>query len=116
MLLILLLALFGGLLVFIGGFLIAPIIMGLYLLISLNIFGRHHNEAFSALKIEGYKNFLRFKIRKNGDLEIYPVGVKKVIKNWQPNATGRLVPNEASPENEAFLIEGPICFSKPPGN
>ena len=38
MLLILLLALFGGLLVFIGGFLIAPIIMGLYLLILLNIF------------------------------------------------------------------------------
>lgn len=106
--------LLGGLLVFIGGFLIGPIIMGIYLFISLNIFGRHHNEAFSALKIEGYKNFLRFKIRENGDLMIYPVGVKKVIKTWRPNSTGRLVPNKTAKENEAFLIEGPICFSKAP--
>lgn len=104
--------LLGGLLVFIGGFLIGPIIMGIYLFISLNIFGRHHNEAFSALKIEGYKNFLRFKIRENGDLTIYPVGVKKVIKRWRPNSTGRLVPHKKRKENDAFLIEGPICFSK----
>jgi hypothetical protein len=104
--------LFGGLLVFIGGFLIAPTIMGIYLFISLNIFGRHHNEAFSALKIEGYKNFLRFKIEKNGDLRIYPVGVKKVVKSWRADQTGRLVPSKTAKDNEAFLIEGPICFSK----
>ena len=33
--------------------------MGVYLLISLNVFGRHSEEAFSGLRIEDYKHFLR---------------------------------------------------------
>lgn len=107
----------AGLFLFIGGFFVGPFIMGAYLFFSLNVFGKHHNEALSALRIEDYKNFVRFKIKENGDLTIYPVGVKEVIKDW-PDPTKlrgkRIKPNNPKKENEAFLIEGPICYVKRP--
>jgi hypothetical protein len=105
-----------GLIIFGLGFVVGPTIMGLYLLISLNVFRRHHNEAFSALKIEDYKNFLRFKIEPNGNLTIYPVGVKKVITDWPDSAAGRIEPKNKGnldPETVPFLIEDPINFCKP---
>lgn len=101
--------------IFAGGFLVGPTIMGVYLFISLNIFGRHHNEAFSAIKIQDYKNFLRLKIEEDGTLVIYPIGVKKVFKEW-PNPLpekGRIEPSSKRVENEPFLIEPPIRYSKP---
>jgi len=105
----------GAIAIFAGGFAAGPTIMGVYLFFSLNVFGRHHNEALSALKIEDYKNFLRFKIEENGDLVIYPVGVKKVFKDWPDPLPekGRIEPNRKAPENEPFLIEAPIRYSKP---
>lgn len=54
----------------------------MYLFISLHIFGRHDNEAFSALKIEDYKNFLRMHIDTNGNLTIYPIKIEKVPRKW----------------------------------
>ncbi|MCH8292713.1 hypothetical protein IH992_16595 [Candidatus Poribacteria bacterium] len=71
--------LFGGIL---GG-----LLMGIYLLLSNLLLGVHTNEIFSALKIQNYKNFLRLHIDKDG-LTIYPIGVRKVCKNWdfQANA------------------------------
>ena len=61
-----------------GGYIAGSFIMGAYLYISLHFFGRHSNEAFSALKIEGYKNFLRFHIDKSGTLTIYPIKIETV--------------------------------------
>lgn len=103
--------LFSAVLIFIGGFVFGPILMGLYLFVSLNLFGRHHNEAFSALKIQDYKNFLRFKIDETGDLVIYPVGIRKVIKSWSISYKDRILPNLLVPENQPFLIEDPIRYS-----
>ena len=40
------------------GWLAGSIILGVYLYVSLNRFGRHANEAFSALAIPDWKNFL----------------------------------------------------------
>jgi hypothetical protein len=65
----------------IGGYLIGAVIMGIYLYISLHVFGRHSNEAFSALKIADYKNFLRLHIDKTGALTIYPIKIDTVPKN-----------------------------------
>lgn len=48
------------------GYLLGGLIMGLYLFVSVRVFRRHANEAFSSLKIEGYKNFLRLKIDEKG--------------------------------------------------
>lgn len=98
-------------LVFVGGFFVGPTIMGLYLFVSLNIFGRHHNEAFSALRVQDYKNFLRFKIEANGNLTIYPVGVRRVIRRWPKKFSGRITPQSVDKANRPFLIEDPICFS-----
>lgn len=66
-----------GSFVFIGGWIVGSIIMGLYLLISLQAFGRHANEAFSSLKITDCKNFLRLHISDEG-LKIYPIKIDKI--------------------------------------
>ena len=66
-----------------GGYIVGSFIMGVYLYISLHVFGRHSNEAFSALKIQDYKNFLRMHIDKNGVLTIYPIKIEKVPRNWK---------------------------------
>ena len=58
--------LLGSLLIFIGGYLVGSLLMGLYLAISVCVFRRHGNEAFSALRIEGYKNFLRMRLDASG--------------------------------------------------
>ena len=42
--------------------------MGLYLLVSVNVFGRHSEEAFSGLRIEDYKHFLRMHVGRTGAL------------------------------------------------
>jgi hypothetical protein len=57
---------------------VAPTIMGLYLLLMLNGFGKHWNEAYSSLRIADFKGFLRLKIAKNGDLTVYPVVIESV--------------------------------------
>jgi hypothetical protein len=62
-------------LVFVGGAITGSFIMGFYLLLSLVLFGRHANEAFSSLRIEGYKNFLRLEIDEAGDLLVHPIGI-----------------------------------------
>ena len=85
-------ALCRALVLYIGGHLLGSFVMGLYLLISLNLWRRHHNEAFSSLKIKDYKNFLRLRIKPDGRLEIFPIGVPRLSK-------------------PPILIEGPITIA-----
>jgi hypothetical protein len=86
------------LIVYIGvaGGIVAATVMGLYLLISLNCFSVHWNEAFSSLRIRDYKCFLRFRIAPNGDLTIYPIGLRNVPadhgeKLYNPTLNPRLI-------------------------
>lgn len=44
--------------------------------------GRHMDEAFSSLRIEDYKNFLRMHIDQDGGLHIFAIGVDKVPRDW----------------------------------
>lgn len=60
---------------FLGGWL-SGMLVGFYLIVSNLIFKMHDNEAFSSLKMEGYKNFLRFHLEPHR-LTIYPIGLKK---------------------------------------
>ena len=85
--------------------------MGAYLYVSLQVFQRHANEAFSALHVEDYKNFVRMYINKEGKLTVHPIGVKRVPKQWKPSERSsdnnpRLVPLDH--KIEPFLIEKPI--------
>jgi hypothetical protein len=79
-------------LLYLGGHLIGSFIMGLYLLISLNLWRHHHEEAFTSLRIKGYKNFLRVRIKSDGTLDIFPIGVPRLSK-------------------PPVLIEGPVTIN-----
>ncbi|WP_224241975.1 MATE family efflux transporter [Hyalangium gracile] len=81
--------LISAVLIFAGGFLAGPTIMGLYLLISLNGFGAHPNEAFSSLAIPDWKNFIRLRIAPDGRLWLFPIGLRRVPRSWKPGETAR---------------------------
>lgn len=95
---------------FAGGWLVGSMIMGLYLLISVNVFGRHSEEAFSAMRVEDFKHFLRLHIAADGRLTIYPVKLERVPRAWRDRrgddrTMSRVVPDAPlRPE----LIEPPI--------
>ncbi len=98
--------------IFLGGYLIGSFLMGMYLCISLRVFRRHSNEAFSSLRIPDYKNFLRLHIGRDGGLTIYPVGIEQVPRVWTAavNPTSdkpQLVPG-GNQQVTVHLIESPI--------
>lgn len=88
----------AGLLMFLGGWLLGPVILAIYLLISLNGFKHHANEAFSSLKIQDWKNFLRMKIDVDGSLTIYAVGLRRVPRRWkkigEPGERSCIIPDD----------------------
>jgi hypothetical protein len=67
----------AGLCVFVGAALVGPLLIGVYLFVSLQWFGRHANEAFSALRIADYKHWLRFVIDAAGDLTVHAIGIDR---------------------------------------
>lgn len=94
-----------------GGGAVAGLVWGTYLLVSCAFFRRHWNEAFSALRLTDYKNFLRMKI-EGEVLTIYPIGLRRAPTrfewSWQDGRpSGRYLPRIAmAPE----LIDGPIVI------
>ena len=94
-----------------GGFLVGPFVMGLYLTVSINRFGTHSNEAFISLAIADWKNFLRLKIDRDGQLTVFPVGLERVPRRWKPTFAGLQSPAYAPDDPEATeprLIEPPV--------
>jgi hypothetical protein len=63
---------------------VAAQIMGTYLFVCINWLGLHMNEAFSSLRIEDFKHFLRMFIDPvTEDLHVYVVGQEQVPKHWE---------------------------------
>ncbi|WP_225412568.1 metallophosphoesterase [Stigmatella hybrida] len=96
---------------FLFGFLVGPFVSGLYFWVSVNGFLAHSNEAFGALAVADYKNFLRLKIDTAGCLTIYPVGVERVPRQWKETHAGPSHPAYAPDDPDAtepYLIEAPI--------
>jgi hypothetical protein len=105
--------LISALLIFAGGWVAGSLLAGAFLLISLNVFGQLPDAAFSALRIEDWKNFLRIRIDREGRLTIYPVGIRRVPRDWKRRPEGaagpELVPDDpraTGPE----LIEPPVVI------
>jgi calcineurin-like phosphoesterase family protein len=101
--------LLAGAIIFVLGWIVGSIVMGIYLFVSLNFFGRHSNEAFSALAIPDWKHFLRLRVDAKG-LTIYPIGIRKVARKWQETGSttsSMYVPNDAA-ATPPELIEGPV--------
>jgi hypothetical protein len=93
-----------GVLIFaLGGF-VSGVLVGVYLLFSSLVLKMHDNEAFSSLKIAGYKNFLRMHIKGN-KLTIYPIGIRDAPK-WY-NIGGVFKSKEPL---EPELIDEPIVI------
>ncbi len=105
----------SALLMFASGWIIGSMIFGVYLFISLNIFGRHSNEAFSSLAIPDYKNFLRMKIDATG-LTIYPIGIRRVPRKWRAatadDCTVSAIVSDDPKATSPFLIEKPIHLKR----
>ncbi|WP_447978508.1 hypothetical protein [Candidatus Nitrospira bockiana] len=98
-----------------GGWVVGSLLLGLYLLASLNGFGRHMNEAFSSLRVTGWKHFLRLHIDRHGRLTIFPIGIERVPRRWREHAGGdgaRYVPDDPAATDPA-LIESPIVLPGP---
>ncbi len=94
----------------VGGGVLGGAVMGLYLAISC-LFGGHGNEAFSAMRLTSYKNFLRLHIKQDGSLTVYPIGVRRSVRKWKFDPGGSadlpwLAPDGPPPAPQ--LIEGPI--------
>ncbi len=100
----------AGALIFSGGWLAGSLLMGVYLAVSLNVFGRHANEAFSSLKIPDWKNFLKLHIDSQGTLTIYPIGIRRAARRWRAGGAGggaELVPVDGTPPE---LMDGPVVI------
>ena len=90
-----------------GGYFVGATIMGLYLLISCAVFGRHGNEAFSSLRIADHKHFLRLRLDARG-LQVFAVALDQVAR-FRPGADGR--PIERRPASAPVIIDR---FEVPP--
>ena len=97
------------------GAVLGPTLFGFYLLGSLNVWKRHGNEAFSSLKIQDYKNFLRLHVTERG-VTFYPIGLARVPQAWKrandaQRGDALLVPAEGP--LEPHLIEAPFHIDGP---
>jgi len=92
---------------------------GLYWVLT-GIFGRMHSEqAFAALRIKNYKNFLRLKIEAD-QLTIYPLAIDRVpgADGWLNAPRGKANPMPHNPrlvaarQIDVRLIENPIVIER----
>ena len=107
-----LLGMIAAVIIFVLGWIVGSIVMGVYLFISLNIFKRHSNEAFSALACPDWKNFLRLRIDAQGGLTIFPIGIRRVARKWKTTGASD-GPGYVSDDSKATppeLIEQPISI------
>jgi hypothetical protein len=80
--------LLSGIITFLLGGPVGSFILGVYLFTSIRVFGRHGNEAFSSLRIQDYKQWLRLKVAANGTLTIYAIGIDRVARQWSEGERG----------------------------
>jgi hypothetical protein len=97
------------------GGLVAGLIFGINLWVTSRFFDLNHNDAFSSMRLDGYRYFLRIRIQGN-ELRIYPIGLDRVpLRNeWRPtadagagSAVSRFTPLESC---KPRLIEDPISI------
>jgi len=75
--------LLSGAITFLVGGPVGAFILGLYLFVSIRVFGRHSTEAFSALRIQDFKQWVRLKIDAAGNLTLYSIGIDRVPRKWR---------------------------------
>lgn len=96
--------------IFFGGF-VAGFVWGGYLFLCCAFGRRHWNDAFSALRIPDFKNFLRMKIEPER-LTIYPIGLVRAPTRieWRQAKGGPEGKLEPRIPLAPILIDGPIVI------
>lgn len=56
---------------------VGGVVIGLYLAVSLNLFGANITNAFSSLRLASHRNFLRLHIATNGELTVHALGIEQ---------------------------------------
>jgi hypothetical protein len=82
----------------VGGAVVGGLIFGCYLAFMSKL-GYLTNNGYSALGIEDFKGFLRFRITPQGRLQAYFIGIDRVPRNWQTSPRGETPvwkPNDSS--------------------
>ena len=80
--------LMSGLITVVLGAIAGSFILGVYLFVSIRVFGRHSTEAFSSLRIQDFKQWLRLRIDASGALTIYAIGIDRVPRRWRAAQRG----------------------------
>jgi hypothetical protein len=88
--------LLSGLITFVLGGPVGTFFLGVYLFVSIRVFGRHGNEAFSSLRIADYKHWLRLRIDASGVLTLYAIAIDRVPRRWRAVSRGGEATQEAS--------------------
>jgi hypothetical protein len=78
----------SGLVTCIAGGVAGSFILGVYLFVSIRVFGRHSTEAFSSLRIQDFKQWLRLRIDATGALTIYAIAIDRVPRRWRAGQRG----------------------------
>jgi hypothetical protein len=110
--------LFAAEMIVCGG-LIAGALFGVYLYASSRWWNLNHNDAFSAMRLDSHRNFLRMRI-KDDEVTIYPIGLDGVPRRdqWRVNTARVGSPAPAYVPTSPLaprLIEGPITVRNPAG-
>ena len=58
-------------------------VFGSYLYVMSAFFNAHATPAFSSLRVEGYKNFIRFHLTRRGELEVFVLGMDRCPRRWE---------------------------------
>jgi hypothetical protein len=103
--------LFAAEMIVVGGT-IAAALFGLYLYVASHWWRLNHNDAFSAMRRDSHRNFLRLQI-KGDEVTIYPVGLDRSPRRreWRENTARAGSPAPAfvpTTPLDPRLIEGPI--------
>jgi hypothetical protein len=72
---------------FVAGYLLGGLLMGLHLIISNRWFAMNRTNAMASHRVADYKNFLRLHITDEG-LRIIPIAIDKVPRKWRFNGDG----------------------------
>ncbi|TPE42386.1 metallophosphoesterase [Pontibacter mangrovi] len=102
------------LLLLVAGTLLGGLLTGIYLILMNLLLKVHDSEAFSALRHQDHKNFLRLHITEQ-EITLYPIGVRKVPRRWKRTAGTKagnsfFEPAAAMDGHQPFLIEQPLVI------
>jgi hypothetical protein len=61
--------------------LVSAFVLGFYFIFAMNVLKRQTGYGFSALKIQGYKSFLRLRIAGDGTLALHAIGLDRVPRD-----------------------------------